>query len=279
MSSVFERQPFAVRVLGAHIRQKRLAHAYLITGERGAGKKELALAFTRALNCAEGKIFGPCGCASCRKAEQGNHPDIRLVGTDPEARTIKIEEIRDLIQWASLKPYEGRWKAAVLIDAGRLGAEASNAFLKTLEEPPAATVFCLTVGAKGHLLETIQSRAFEIRLMPGSGPDEAARLRDGDRIEDLPWSEPTWEDFLGTFEKTPKEELKIRLEILMRAVRDYTKGRIEAGETAAVAGSTEALDRIYETQEALAANVNQKLALTRLAVHLRRHLPYRVFKQ
>src|SRR5207248_272507 len=119
------------------------------------------------------KYFDDCVCASCRKSEAGSHPDLHVLGKDLKLKSIKIEEVRDAIADAALKPYEGKWKVFVVLEAGRLTADASNAFLKTLEEPPPHTVFILTVETKAGLLETIQSRGFEVRLKP-LAPDAGA---------------------------------------------------------------------------------------------------------
>src|SRR5438094_110690 len=125
-SEKIEAQDFAVRVLKSHIQKNRLAHTYLITGEKESGKGDLALAFAVALNCEAEQYFEPCSCNSCRKSEAGNHPDLHLLGQDLKIKTLKIEEVRNVIAGASLKPYEGKYKVFVLFDAGRLSQDASN---------------------------------------------------------------------------------------------------------------------------------------------------------
>ena len=264
LSEAVKAQDFAVRVLKGHLQKGRLAHTYLLTGEPGAGKEALALVFARALNCERGRFFEDCDCLSCRKTAASNHPDVVWLGRDPKVRSIKIEEVRAVMNTAALKPYEGKWKVFIFTDADRLTPDASNALLKTLEEPPAHTLFVLLVESKAHLLETIQSRSFEIRLRPdASAGDEEDTGAPG-------VSRRTWEDFFEEYQSTPRDEIQQMLDGLM----GYFRAWIQNG-SAQIPSETfvRAMDFVYETKEALDANANQKLALTRLAMQLRKILP------
>ena len=129
-----------------------LAHAYLFLGPEGAGKTATALAFAKALVC--GSEAGGCGvCPACRRADAGVHPDIHIIEHGEETSEIKISQIRKLQEELSLTPFEAQKKAAVIDDAERLNPEASNAFLKTLEEPSRGTVLILTASDRKALLE------------------------------------------------------------------------------------------------------------------------------
>lgn len=268
-----EAQEFAVRVLGGHLKQGRLAHTYLFSGEGQSGKEDLALAFACAVNCEAGRYFKSCECLSCSKTERGIHPDVQWVGEDADAKSIKIEDVRGVIEKAYLKPLEGKWKVFLVKDADRLTLDAANAFLKTLEEPPAHTIFVLLVESRMHLLETIQSRAFEIRLRPLKGyqGDEIERL--GDLLSRYP--DGVWDDFLKGYLEKPREDFKKTLVLLLSYLSESLK-RKSSDESAAAAdlkGWIGAFDSVMEAKEALDDNANQKLTLTRLSVRLGNSIP------
>jgi DNA polymerase III delta' subunit len=252
--------PFSNPLLVSHLKRGRIAHTYLFSGSKGDRRKELVLGFARALNCLEQRIFEDCSCLSCRKITGGNHPDVRRYGEDEKSRSIKIEAVREMIHEASLKPYEGRWKVFLLEGAERLTLEAANALLKTLEEPPEHSVFFLLVENKAHLLETIQSRAFEIRIPPSEGEGEK-----GEAV--LLLKEKGWGPLWEYLRDLTRNELQEELETLMGYLRDCSVAawKEDSGRSERY---LKALERVYETKEAVDANVNQKLALTYLEIGL-----------
>ncbi|MCA9973242.1 MAG: DNA polymerase III subunit, partial [Anaerolineales bacterium] len=162
---------WAVQLLRGAIVHDRVGHAYLITGPEQVGKTTLARTFAQALNCAEADAAArPCGvCRHCRLIAADRHPDVRLLAPEVSGRgklTLKIDQVRELQQGLSLAAYEARTKVAILrrFDAATLGA--ANAFLKTLEEPPANVVLLLTAIEADGLLATIVSRCRTIGLRP-----------------------------------------------------------------------------------------------------------------
>lgn len=247
-------------LLLSHLRRNRIAHTYLLSGPDVERKNELALGFAKALNCEREKVFEICDCPSCGKIERGTHPDVRRFGEERESRSLKIDQIRTLLHEASLKPFEGRWKVFILEGAERLTLEAANALLKTLEEPPEHSVFLLEAENKVHLLETIQSRAFEIRTPP-------APLKDPEENELIRLlREKGREEFFEALRNLPRPKLQAALEALMLDLRD----RCAQAGGGGLSGRfyLQSLDAVYETLEALEANGNQKLALTRLEIRL-----------
>ncbi|MBE3574364.1 MAG: DNA polymerase III subunit delta' [Firmicutes bacterium] len=157
-----------IRFLRGAIRQARWIHAYLFLGPEGTGKKTLALAFAKALNCLDQQAFQAgqaCGmCRSCQKIEHGNHPDVHLF--QPQGTALRIDQAREIRRLAELKPYEGRYKVFILDQAERLTAEAANSLLKLLEEPPDRCAFILLASDLGAMLPTVVSRCVTVRTQP-----------------------------------------------------------------------------------------------------------------
>jgi len=157
--------PWAVEFLQRSLREGRLAHAYLLLGPAQIGKRTLALELAKALNCLAGEEERPCGeCLACRKIAHSTHPDVRVV--EPENRSLKIDQIRQLQREVALTPHEGRYRVAILPSFERATTEASNCLLKTLEEPPPQVVMCLTAPDTSPLLPTIVSRCQLLHLRP-----------------------------------------------------------------------------------------------------------------
>lgn len=150
-----------------------LSHAILIEGEKGTGKRELALWLAKAILCRGQKP--PCGvCASCRKIADGNHPDVEIIFPEDKKTSVGIGAIRAIKETLWLSPSEAPQKIYILPDAQNLTVEAQNALLKSLEEPPAYARFVLTAENRRDLLDTIQSRVTVYTLETPTG-DECAR--------------------------------------------------------------------------------------------------------
>lgn len=157
-----------VRTLVRAIETDRVAHAYLFSGPRGTGKTSTAKVLAMGLNCARGPTPEPCGgCESCRGIIEGSSLDV--VEMDA-ASNRGIDEIRDLRDRVNLSPAQGRVKVYIIDEVHMLTAEAFNALLKMLEEPPSHVVFVLATTERHKVLPTIVSRcqSFEFRR-PGVG--------------------------------------------------------------------------------------------------------------
>jgi len=168
-------QEMAIAILTRSLEQGA-SHAYLFAGPPGVGKSEAALAFAAGLACAE----GGCGaCNTCRRVQKGLHPDVEIVAA--EGNQFLIEQIREVVYHSAYRPYEvdTRAKVYIFIEADKFNAEhppPANAFLKTLEEPPAHVHFILVTDHPERLLPTIASRCQLVTFSPVPVPALAADL-------------------------------------------------------------------------------------------------------
>lgn len=159
-------QERAVDILKSSIDQERVAHAYLFLGPDGTGKQKAALEFPKFLNC-QNRGDDSCGsCPSCIKIAKEAHPDIFVVRKGDDKAKLSIKKIRLLQQRLSLKPFEAKYKVAVIVDAQEMTEEASNSLLKMLEEPSPDTVFVLIASNQKKLADTIISRCQIVRFRP-----------------------------------------------------------------------------------------------------------------
>ncbi len=159
-------QPVAIQLIRRMIASRRVGGSYLFTGPPGVGKKTTARFFALSLNC-QNEAEAPCGsCDACQKILVGNHPDFLKVSPAPGKQTISVEQVRQLQETLAYGPYEGNRRVVVIDPAERLGIEASNALLLTLEAPPSHTIFILVTSTPYALLETIRSRCQIVRLSP-----------------------------------------------------------------------------------------------------------------
>ncbi|NLE64632.1 MAG: hypothetical protein GX606_01805 [Elusimicrobia bacterium] len=171
----------------------RLAHAYLFSGPQGTGKFETACAVARLVNCPD-KGGADCDCASCRKMRGGHHPDLFIVEKLEDKSEIMIGQFCErannpftpVIPRLTLRPFEAVRKVCIIRDAHLMSAEAANAFLKTLEEPPEATVIILTTAVPARLLKTIVSRCHEVRFFAWGEKALASRLQNEYDVASLP---------------------------------------------------------------------------------------------
>jgi len=156
-------QQEALSTIQGYISFGRMQGGYIFSGPKAVGKKMAAGAVAATLNCLEGGLDA-CGvCPSCLKAQKNEHPDIHLID-DPETDSVKIEDIRSLQREISLRAYEGRYKVFIINNAHNLTAEASNALLKVLEEPPPSSVIILISCRMQLLFKTVISRCKTVRF-------------------------------------------------------------------------------------------------------------------
>jgi DNA polymerase-3 subunit delta' len=154
----------AKAVFGREIATGRVYQAHCLIGIAGIGKRRLALAFAKALNCGS-RGSDACGtCPVCRRIDKGLHPDVMVIV--PEGETIRIDQIRDVQRAMGFKPFEARWRVVIIDGAERMTREAANALLRTLEEPPPGTALVLMATAVDTLPPTVLSRCHRIHCNP-----------------------------------------------------------------------------------------------------------------
>lgn len=150
-------QQHVTRTLQNAIQIDRVAHAYIFSGARGVGKTTTARILAKALNCAKGPTPSPCNeCDSCREVTSGSSLDVLEIDAASNRGIDQVRELRDMVRYA---PVGGRYKVIILDEAHMLTDEASNALLKTLEEPPDKVVFVMATTEPEELVETIRSRS------------------------------------------------------------------------------------------------------------------------
>lgn len=154
-------QPKVREFLRASVMHDRVSHAYLFVGPAGSNKTAAAYALAQAVMCPKGPTGprgGQCGdCDACGRILRRKHPDV--VHLRPEgASGYLVDQVRELVSVSALAPIQAKRKVYIVEDADRLGTQAANAFLKTLEEPPADVVFILMARIRESVLPTIVSR-------------------------------------------------------------------------------------------------------------------------
>lgn len=161
--------------LGRAVASARLSGGYLFLGPEGIGKRGMALEFAAALRCArprEGWVCGECG--ECVRVAHGTHPSVRSFAKPEDSRDLPVELVREICDAASMTRLEPGRRIFIVDDADRFNESSANAFLKTLEEPPADLTFVLLAANSAQMLPTIVSRCQTVRFSPLS-PAEAAR--------------------------------------------------------------------------------------------------------
>ncbi len=156
--------------------RRTLPPSLIFAGPEGVGKRMAAIALAQFLNCPNRSADDSCGtCASCTRIARRVHADVLLIEPG-DTGTIKIDQIRDAIERTAYRPFEGRRRVVIVDDADAVNAEAQNALLKTLEEPPAASTFVLVTSKPDVLLPTVRSRCQRLRFGRLSPAEVAAVL-------------------------------------------------------------------------------------------------------
>ena len=158
-------QNHIVKHFESAIKIGKISHAYIINGEKGTGKMQLAVDFAKALQCEEfnGKACGHC--KSCKQTDSKNQPDIKYVTYEKSG--IGVDEIREQINDdIDIKPYSSRYKIYIVDESEKMTVQAQNALLKTIEEPPEYAIIILLTTNADTFLPTILSRCVRLDFKP-----------------------------------------------------------------------------------------------------------------
>ena len=150
-------QEHVTNTLANAIKNNRVAHAYIFSGARGVGKTTAARILAKAMNCVNGPTREPCGvCEACKEIAAGTSLDVIEIDAASNRGIDQIRELREMVRYA---PAAARSKVVILDEAHMLTGEASNALLKTLEEPPDRVIFVMATTQPDDLEDTIRSRS------------------------------------------------------------------------------------------------------------------------
>ncbi len=234
-------QEHITRTLKNAISMEKLAHAYLFTGSRGIGKTSTARILAKSLNCQIGPTEKPCNkCVACLEISKGISLDVLEIDG---ASNRGIDEIRNLREFVKLKPVCGKYRIYIIDEVHMLTAEAFNALLKTLEEPPPHVKFIFATTKAYKVLPTIISRCqrFDFRMIPA--PIIVKKLKQIAEKEKL----DVQEDALFLIAKNADGSLR-DAEMMLDQLVSFTKGKITSIDISAMFGTLkqEALIRISE---------------------------------
>ncbi len=257
----FPAQQQAIQLLQRSLERGRLGHAYLFSGNDLVELEGVAKGLAKTLNC-EAPLTGGGGaavdccdvCLACRKIDHGNHADVHWLRPEMKSRVIGVDGVRELIREVNLKPTEARYKVAILAGADRMNVQAANAFLKTLEEPPARSVMVLLTDEPQRLLETILSRCLRL-----SFASESMRP-----MED---SQKQWLTAFAEMASTTKQGLLARYKLL-GALVDHLATRRDAIQEELEARSP--LSRYDDLEPELAKRLEEELKAA-IEAEYRRH--------
>lgn len=147
------------------IELNKVSHAYILNGDPLSGKKLLASAFAKTLQCQKHGEEACLTCQSCIQSDSGNHPDIKWV--THQKSTIGVDDIRiQLNEDIIIRPYSSDYKIYIIDEADKMTVQAQNALLKTIEEPPHYVVIILLTVNADSLLQTILSRCIRLNIRP-----------------------------------------------------------------------------------------------------------------
>ncbi|MGH7198249.1 MAG: DNA polymerase III subunit delta' [Candidatus Omnitrophota bacterium] len=277
-----QKQPQLVSMLKGALENNRLPHGFLFLGPAGSGQMETAKALAKTLFCGSAKDQDPCDvCVHCKQVDKGSHPDLMLLEPDGESATIKIEQIRDLIAKANLKPFQASCKVFVIHRAECMNDVSQNALLKTLEEPEGRSFFILISPHPDRLLETIRSRVQTLNFRPAETHEEWEPEEAALRNEVLSYAQRVMDAGKGgaapDLSKTDRRLVGRILDHLIGHLRDALVLKIGANDILRRAEDLpakralaerhgedelgEAIEQIAEFREKILENINVRLAM------------------
>ena len=148
------------------VRSGRVPPSLLFCGPSGVGKLQAAMTLAKALNCSQSKTDACGACPACLRIDREEHPDVHIARPEGAGRQLRADAVRQIVRETPFRPFEGRRRVSILVDADRMNDTAANKLLKTLEEPPPWVVLILITSNAASLLPTILSRCQIYRFAP-----------------------------------------------------------------------------------------------------------------
>ena len=246
-------QDHIVKTLINQIKYDKISHAYLFTGSRGTGKTSTAKIFAKAINCLHPVDGSPCGECEVCKSLDGTNMDVLEIDA---ASNNGVDEIRDLREKVKYPPVVGKYKVYIIDEVHMLSTSAFNALLKTLEEPPAHTVFILATTEVHKLPATILSRCirFDFRLV--SLEDLSSLLKKILKEEGVTYDEQAINVIARAGEGSVRDTLSIADRCVSFAGNDLTYEKVVS-----VLGVSERDTLIGVSEKMLEKNVGETLVL------------------
>ncbi|MFD0960690.1 DNA polymerase III subunit gamma/tau [Paenibacillus chungangensis] len=236
-------QQHIIQTLQNAIREQRVSHAYLFNGPRGTGKTTTAKVFAKAVNCEQGPAVEPCNeCEACRGITIGSIMDVIEIDAASNRGIDEIRDIRDKVRYA---PTDVRYKVYIIDEVHMLTAEAFNALLKTLEEPPGHVIFILATTEPHKLPATIISRCQRFDFRQVSFEEQTKRLKEICEEEGIEAAE----DALFYIARLSEGGMRDAISLLEQ-VSAFSAGRITLESAVDVTGGM-AADQFYELAEAI----------------------------
>jgi len=252
-------QSFAELIGQEHVRttlenaisQQRIAHGYILSGQRGTGKTTVARILARCLNCIQGPTITPCGvCASCLEVTAGNSPDVIEIDA---ASNRGINEMRELRENVRYRPARDRYKVFIVDEAHQITSEAFNALLKTLEEPPDWVVFVLCTTEAHKIPTTIASRCQQFSFRSVDFAEVVKRMEEICQKEDIQTDSET----LSVLAQAGQGSVRDSLSALDQAIACCGL-KLSAAEVRDLLGMF-SLDSLGEVTEALTAQDSRRM--------------------
>lgn len=212
----------------------RLGHGLLFHGAAGIGKNDFAIEFCHWLMCEQPLENKACGkCKSCQLIKAGTNPDLLFLSPEEEGKSIKVDQVRELIQKVSLTSHSQGYRVIIITPADALNLNASNSLLKTLEEPPENTILILITNILSKLMPTIRSRTQLIRFdLPT--PEQSLQWLSEKNIEKAELSLKLSAGApLAAADMANNEGLEVR-DKLFKNWQDLAAGNVDALESAAM---------------------------------------------
>jgi DNA polymerase-3 subunit delta' len=246
----FPRQTQGVQLLQRSLASGRLGHAYLFVGHQLEELESLARTLAKTLNCRKpvktgGAATDCCDdCPVCRKIDNDTYADVHWARPESKSRVVTVEQMRDLMREIQLKPTDAEYKVAVITAADRLNPQAANAFLKTLEEPPAKSVLILLTTEPQRILETVLSRCLRLNFC-------------GEAVRPLDAAQSEWLARFGALAATEQKTLLGRYRLLDALLQKLGEIRARVDETLTARSP---LQRYDEVEKELREKWEEELA-------------------